>query len=200
MARRSDHTREVLTELILANAMEIIDLHGFQGLTARGLAKAVGYSVGTLYHIFGTFETLVLQVNGRTLDGLQAALAESIIGKDGVPALHALAKAYLEFSRVSVKRWSMLFEVAMEAHDLPDWYRQKLDGFFTLVEGVVLPVVRHDERAAYETARVLWAGLHGICVLAATDKLSLMGAASPERLSHNLIDTYIYGLGLKPRD
>ena len=39
MARRSDHTREELKNLILEESWKIIEKQGFEGLTARCIAR-----------------------------------------------------------------------------------------------------------------------------------------------------------------
>ena len=52
MARRSDHSREELYELALEKAGEIAEKEGLRGLTARGVAREIGYTIGTLYNIF----------------------------------------------------------------------------------------------------------------------------------------------------
>ena len=44
MARRTDHTREELKDLIINAAWTIIETEGAPGLTARKLASAIGYA------------------------------------------------------------------------------------------------------------------------------------------------------------
>ena len=51
MGRRSQHTSEDLHTLILEGSEQIIAAHGLAGLSAREIARSVGYSPGTIYNI-----------------------------------------------------------------------------------------------------------------------------------------------------
>lgn len=44
MARRSDHSKEELKNLITQTAREIVQKDGFTALTARNLAQTIGYT------------------------------------------------------------------------------------------------------------------------------------------------------------
>lgn len=70
MARRSDHSRDELREMALTAAEQIVLENGYESLSARKVASAIGYTVGTLYLVFENLDDLVLQVNARTLDRL----------------------------------------------------------------------------------------------------------------------------------
>ena len=79
MARRNDHTREELKDLIIEESWRIIEKHGFEGLTARRIAKNIGYAPGTIYNMFISMDDLYLQLNAKTLDLLLATLSLSLI-------------------------------------------------------------------------------------------------------------------------
>ncbi len=68
MGRRSDHSRDNLRAMILEAARAILAADGLRGLTARRIAKAIGYSPGTLYNFFTNIDELILHVNAQTLD------------------------------------------------------------------------------------------------------------------------------------
>ena len=70
MARRSDHSREEIKEMALNAAMEVLEQEGPKGLSARKVASAIGYTVGTLYLVFKNQQEMVLQLNARTLDDM----------------------------------------------------------------------------------------------------------------------------------
>ncbi len=76
MARRSDHTREELKVLIIEESWNIIKKHGFEGLTARRIAKNTGYAPGTIYNLFSSMDDLYLELNAKTLDLLLAVLSD----------------------------------------------------------------------------------------------------------------------------
>ena len=68
MGRRSDHSRDELRGMIIAQGHRQIAEVGFAKFSAREVAKAIGYSIGTLYNVFGSYDQLMLAINGRTLD------------------------------------------------------------------------------------------------------------------------------------
>jgi hypothetical protein len=77
---------------------------------------------------------------------------------------------------------------------LPEWYVPKMARFFTLVENILLPDMHNNRAKAKRAARVLWAGIHGICILALSGKLDLVGADSAEILAMSLVDNYMAGM------
>ena len=77
MARRSDHSREELREMALSAAEQIVVEQGYEGLSARKVASAIGYTVGTLYLVFENIDDLILNINARTLDRLHAKMTAS---------------------------------------------------------------------------------------------------------------------------
>ena len=192
MARRADHTRQELTDLVLDAGIEIIEKEGFSKFSARQVAAKVGYTVGTLYHVFGSYDSLILHINGRTLDRWYDQLAESVADKTGPEAIHALAKDYIAFSAQHYHLWVTLFEHQVsDPKNLPDWYPPKMNRFFTLVEEILLPMTGHHEERARQTARILWAGIHGICMLSLSGKLDLTDSDSAETLAMVFVDSYL---------
>jgi len=97
MARRSDHTSDELTALILAAARRIVCDDGIDALTARKIANAAGYTVGTIYQHFGNMDDLVHRMNGETLRLLYEECSR--IPQAGTPRdrLFDLAKAFMRF-------------------------------------------------------------------------------------------------------
>ena len=191
MARRSDHTKEELIDLAIEKAIEIIDKNGLSGFSARKVAEKMGYTVGTLYHTFGSYDGLMFHVNGRTLDTWYAELSEGLKKKKG-DKLHYLAQAYLSFARNHYSRWITLFEFHA-ATPMPDWYRQKADRLFGLIEET-LPSHSKNLKKSRQSAKVLWASIHGICALSLSGKLDSVDADSAETLINELLKIYVRGL------
>jgi AcrR family transcriptional regulator len=77
MGRRNDHSKEELERLILDNAYKIIGDEGLEALTARRLAKDIGYAPGTIYNLFHSMDDLILILQGKTLDHLYTLLSSS---------------------------------------------------------------------------------------------------------------------------
>ena len=68
MGRRSDHTRSELKQLFVEEGRRQLGEVGLARFSARDVAKRVGYSIGTIYNVFGSYDGLILAINARTLD------------------------------------------------------------------------------------------------------------------------------------
>src|SRR3546814_14710228 len=81
MGRRSDHSREELEALILEEGHRHMAESGFAKFSSREVAKRIGYSVGTLYNVFGSSDRLVAAINTRTFDLCAAFLERRLAGR-----------------------------------------------------------------------------------------------------------------------
>ncbi len=197
MGRRSSHTPDQLRELILEAAYAIIEMHGLAGLSAREIARRIGYSPGTIYNMFDNLDDVVLRVEARVLEALDTRLASVLLEpSDASAKVQALAQAYLAFTHEKPRLWNLLFEHHLPAGtELPDWYQQKLEGLLTRIEQAMAPLLPDAPEAERKRAsRVLWAGVHGITSLSTTDKLSIVTTDAAGRLVGDLVSTYLAGL------
>lgn len=193
MGRRSDHSREELTALALSAATDIIAAEGLAACSARRVAQRMGYTVGTLYHLFENFELLTLHANLQTLLALESALQAVPCSETGEPAVRALAKAYLRFTHAHPRAWAALFEHRLsEGVALPPAYTDAIERLFGHVEAALPAALDHKIRR--QSARVLWAGIQGICALASSGKLGSVGAEDPEILIYDFVTRYLKGL------
>ncbi len=196
MARRSDHSREEIREMALAAAEEIVSEHGHTGLSARKVASAIGYTVGTLYLVFDNLDDLILQVNGRTLDRLHAQMVkEQARYRDPRKRLLQLGHTYIHFADKDPHCWEMIFERrSPQAQKMPEWFREKVARMFSLVESGLEPLAEHQSsQEIAQAARALWSGVHGICILAITGKLDIAGVESVQDLTQSLMSNYLRG-------
>jgi AcrR family transcriptional regulator len=197
MGRRSTHTPQQLRELILDAAQEIIEVHGLAGLSAREIARRIGYSPGTIYNMFDNLDDVVLHVEARVLDALDKRLSDIQQGDGSADdRLIRIAHAYLAFTKEKPRLWNLLFEHHMPAGaDLPAWYQQKLEGLMGHVERALAPHFPAGMEGDLQRAsRVLWAGVHGITSLSTADKLSVVTTETAGRLIDDLVGTYLAGL------
>jgi len=196
MARRMDHSREQLYELVLATAAEIVARDGYRALTARNVADAIGYSPGTLYNLFTNLDDLILHLNGRTLDELHDWLAARPASGDVAADLNQMLESYLDFLKQRPGAWNLLFEFVLpDGTDRPGWYQRKVDKALGLVERALKPAFRNGNGAGVkQAARVIWAGLHGICSLSFAGKLMVVSDQSMRDMAHALINHYLAGI------
>ena len=201
MGRRSAHTADELRALILEAAEKIIEREGLAGLSARTIARNIDYSPGTLYNIFANLDDLVLQVEARVLDQLDAKLSE--VPRDGTPSerIQRIARAYQCFTSAKPKLWNLLFEHHLPSGvAVPEWYQQKLDRLMSHVETAIGPALGHGDHVRLKrSARVLWAGVHGITSLATAEKLVTVSSDAAQMLIDDLVVTYVRGLELGAR-
>lgn len=197
MARRTDHSRDELREISLRAARAITEKHGLASLTARRVAKRIGYSSGTLYNVFESFTDLVIQMNGRTLDTLHDFVTAEKAEGNPEDVLRALAHRYIAFTTERANLWSAIFEPSLPRGDrLPEWYQNKMRKLLGLVDAALAPLFapgRDAERL--HSVHLLWSSLHGICSLVSVRLL--ITPESAIAMADTLIEYYIAGLRQK---
>lgn len=182
MARRSDHSREELEELILAEAHVLMAETGLQHFSAREVAKRIGYSVGTLYNVFGSLDRLLLAVNSRTFilwaAEIGAALAKAAPGTDRIAIL---VDCYFDFAAANSNLWTAIYEHRLPAGETMDegFHRQRGE-LTSILEGEIAAVLPGpaSERAR-PLARSLLATVHGHVVLQLNGTFDLLGEPDP---------------------
>ncbi|MCZ6446815.1 MAG: TetR/AcrR family transcriptional regulator [Alphaproteobacteria bacterium] len=180
MGRRSDHSREELGALALDAARRIVEQEGLRGLTARRVARDIGYTIGTIYNHFENLDDLIMQMNGQTLDALYAALTERPLDGGPEKALRSLMDGYLAFTSRHPKFWAALIEFQpAEGQGLPDWHGEKILRLLGLIERALAPLLAHSTEAQrLHRARVIWSSLHGICSQEASGKIAATESAA----------------------
>ena len=177
---RTESRRRDLREALLAAAERRIAESGLADLKARELAQEAGCALGALYTVFEDLDALILAVNGRTLDALEAAVERAADpGRDPVEQVAALAEAYLDYAAAHRQRWAALFKHRMTGGRLPpDWYNERQARLFRHVEApldTLRPGLATEERA--RLARSLFSAVQGIIALGLDEKLVPMPEA-----------------------
>lgn len=194
MGRRSEHSRDEIREMAVEAAAVLVESEGYPALTARKVAARIGYTVGTLYHVFRNFDDLVMHLNAQTIDEM-AALIQRETRKKRKPEVRikVMAENYVRYATDHPDRWRLVFEhEAAPGLPTPAQMKERRDVMFEMVaENLrqLAPERRRNEVA--HTATALWSGIHGICILALTGKLYLGGAFSMVKLIDTLIDSVI---------
>jgi AcrR family transcriptional regulator len=196
MGRRSSHSPEELRELILEAATGLIEKGGLAALSAREVARVIGYSPGTLYNVFADLDDLILTVEQRLLDRLEQRLLAVPKTSDSIQHLCDLAEAYLAFTQEKPRLWNLLLEHHMP-HDwkVPAAFHQRIEALLVCVEQALQPlIVSEQSEATRNAARVLWASVHGVTSLAATSKLSHVTPDLAGVLVDELVRNFLAGL------
>lgn len=208
MARRADHTREELKELILAASSQIIASEGFTDLTARRIAQDIGYAPGTIYNVFGSMEDIYLALNAQTLDRLYDVLRSPACNDPSLPPLENLkrmARIYEAFAREHHNHWLMLFNSRLpDQRQEEEWYQSKIDRLFGPLENLLTPLispVKNDDntRQIKIATRTLFSAVHGMCFLQETGRLPLISQSGPDvKMTDYLIEVFVSGIGSRP--
>lgn len=166
--------------MILAEGHRQMEEVGFARFSAREVAKRIGYSIGTLYNVFGTYDGLIVAINARTLS-LWARFLEARLAEAGDDRIDTLVRAYFAFARAHPKSWAAIYDHRIAAGEpMPDFFAAALSRLTGIVVDEVaraLPLRSRD--AAPALARSLLASVHGHCVFAANGTFALLGEADP---------------------
>ena len=180
MGRRSDHSRGELEALIVEEGWRQMAEVGFARFSAREVAKRIGYSIGTLYNVFGSLDGLVLAINARTLVAWAGHLRLQLAAA-GEDRIGALVRGYFDFATDNYNAWAALYD-----HRLPDgapapgWYQDLAADLIAIVAAEIAAAVPERARgAAVPLARSLVATVHGHCVYALNRTFRLLGEAAP---------------------
>lgn len=184
MGRRSDHSRAELERMIILEGHRQLAEVGFSRFSAREVAKRIGYSIGTIYNVFGTHDRLILAINTRTFrlwaDHLRARLESTDADR-----IRTLVEGYFSFARENPNLWMAIYDHRLPP-DVPmppeyDAERRELTEIVAQEIAAVLPEGERPE--APRLARSLVATVHGHCTFALNGSFALMGETDPVALA-----------------
>jgi AcrR family transcriptional regulator len=200
MGRRSDHSREQLEELILAEGHQLMAESGYARFSAREVAKRIGYSIGTIYNVFGSLDALLLAINSRTFTVWAKWLRDklAVAGEDRIAALVA---GYFDFAARNPHLWMAIYDHRLPAGvEMPDDYRRKRAGLTGIVEEEIARVLPPETRdRAPELARSLVAVVHGHCEFALNGTFALLGEEQPEQAALARVREALVAAGAETR-
>lgn len=180
MGRRSDHTRVELEALLVDEGRRQLAETGLERFSAREVAKRVGYSIGTLYNVFGSYDGLILALNARTLT-LWSAQLRGRLAVSGQDRIAALVRAYFEFATENPKTWLAIFETRLaDGGAAPDWYLALVGDLISIVAAEIATALPGaDAESVLALTRSLVATVHGHCVFTLFRTFDMLGEAAP---------------------
>lgn len=182
MARRSDHSPAELRALLAEAGRGLIEERGFHRFSAREAARRAGYTVGTIYHVFGSLDAYFVAINtltyGRWTTALDQALAECAPGADRIAVL---VRAYFAFAQANTHAWQALYDFRHPSDlPLPDADVAERVKLTAIVDREVARALGRDIDAdAKRLARSLIATAHGHCDLYLSGNFALMQEVDP---------------------
>lgn len=196
MARRNDHTPKALKDMAIAAGCEIIAKEGIRGFSARKMARNIGYSVGTLYNVFGDYDDIILHINAVTLERMKTFMHDyTDNATDAADILRRLSHSYASFAQKHPHSWMALYEHHLPPEkSVPEWYSSAIDTTFQPAEQALLALTNNDTLQTDKATKILWAGIHGICILGISGKLKATGAEPLSQMIDTFINIYIAGI------
>lgn len=181
MGRRSDHSRAELRALIVAEAHKHMAEVGFLRFSAREVAKRIGYSIGTIYNVFGTLDALMIAVNTRTFDLWVDHLGHHLAAAGG-DRIAAMVEGYFSFAARNPNLWMAIYDHRLP-HDMtmPEVDARDRARLTQMVEAEVAEALgRPTDPALARLTRSLVAVVHGHCSFALTGTFDLLGEQDPQ--------------------
>ena len=180
MGRRSDHSRAELEELILSTGEAHLAEVGFAAFSAREVAKRVGYSIGTIYNLFGSYDRLVIAINARTLRAWTAFL-EARLQAEQDDRIATLIHGYFDFAVENRNRWMALYDHRMaDKITLPEAFTSAFAALIALLQRQV--AAERSGRSDTETLALtgsLVALAHGHCMFELNGTYEMFGEWAP---------------------
>ncbi|MEM7800306.1 MAG: TetR/AcrR family transcriptional regulator [Chloroflexota bacterium] len=165
---RQQKTRQA----ILDATRKLISEKGVDGLSMRGIAKAIDYSPAGLYEYFGSKEDLLCAVvseGHQRFSNYMHAVDESLPFKD---YMYEMGRAYINFAANNPDYFLLIFTNAPHGDDL-DHLMENASSFNVLVSGIQKGIdegliTLGPKYGIYELAMVFWTSVHGLAMLRLT--------------------------------
>lgn len=195
MARRSDHTRSELKDLVVKTATEIISSEGLKALTTRNIASAIGYSPGSIYNVVDDLDALIAIVNENTMRQLNVGLTEIVMTGDVLNDAKQVLNTYLNFRNDYPGLWKAnLAHAVRQDFVQPASYVVETEVSFAVAARAIGPAFQGNDEKVQLAVRVLWAALQGIFSISDTATVFHTGRDGIREMAENLVETYLRGL------
>lgn len=185
-----------IRERAIPIAERIVLDQGIEALSARGLAKELNVSVGSLYNAFGDLDAVVRAVIANSAAMLQAALYAAIetSAPDRRSRVIALGEAYFDFALAEPRRWWLMFEYKTNIPPDP-----KAQEYQTGLLEMLIRAGGGDPKSEQDRQffLLMWASVHGLVSLACRPAIVTINPDVARTYIGDLVDS---GLNALPAD
>lgn len=191
------NTKDNIRKILVARGRQLVQDKGADYLTARKLAEASGYLVGTIYNQFGTMDNFVLEQNKQTLDELIRFMMRTPKGESSYQMLNRYLDAFVAFVLANRNLWFLLYNFHLHAEygKLPKLYLRKLISVTKIWEPAFDKVYATLAVKERQLARqVLWLTLFSMSSFLTTNALDNFSKINKKSLCKLLLNTYMAGL------
>ena len=184
MGRRSDHSRQELEALIVAEGHRLLAETGFAAFSAREVARRVGYSIGTIYNVFDSLDHLLIAINSRTFELWTDYLLKRI-EQGGGDRIRTLVQAYFDFAREHPRLWMAIYDHRLPpGMAMPERDMEKRRALTQIVfDEISRELPARSSSEVEQLARSLIATVHGHCTYELNGSFALMGEKEPVELA-----------------
>lgn len=184
---------------ILDTARHLLVKEGYQNLSMRKIADAIGYSATSIYLYFDSKDALLHALIHKGMMQLQDDLSETAtqFPDDPFARLRALCRCFIDFGLDNPEYYEIMFQLRPERMERypPEKYRaarNNLD-FFTRALDEGAKQGRFDVEDPKVLASTIWASLHGTVSLLLAERVD--ARIDTETFIESAIDRTLRGCG-----
>lgn len=170
----------ITKEKLITAALELVRTQGTGALNARSIASALGCSTQPVFSNFSSMEELKLAVV-EAADEVFRDFMQREIGKGKYPPYKASGMAYIRFAREERELFKLLYMRDRREEKIPSQTKTSYSMEALVRNGTGLGI---DEGKLFHLE--MWAFVHGLAVMAATEYLEL----EEELISRMLTDSF----------
>lgn len=171
-------------EQIVQAAVEVVERIGYDGLTARTLAAALGSSPRPIFTVFAGMDEVCAAVTD-TAKSIYAEYAER--GLTGEPAFKGAGMAYIRFAAERPRLFSLLFMREQKTVPPVGEVLASIDDNSARILQSIIDGYGVSKAQAERLYRHLWLYTHGIAVAVATKLCSF----TVEQIADMLTDVFV---------
>ena len=165
-----------LHEALINTAEKLLNAHGPDKLSLRGLAREAGVSQTAPYRHFADKDALLVKVATRGFRDFTKALQNAVTGNSArspKEQLTALSRAYIDFSirRTGVFQLMFLSDLLPKCAD-PEMLQAAIGSFRVLAKTVADCQGKSDPEPTDATVIASWAMMHGLSMLLTHDVMA----------------------------
>ncbi len=189
--------KDNIQENLVNKGRELISRNGAEGLTARKLSDASGYSVGTIYNQFGNMDNFILIQNYLTLDSLYNRLSGLQASGTAYQRLNLYVHEFINFVLENKNLWYLVhsFHLRNNNRHFSKVYLRRVVRITQLVESAfktLYPEIEVPERILM--LQVMWLSLFSLSSFLTTDALDKFSKINKTTLCELFLNTYLAGL------
>jgi len=164
----TEDEKSVVREKAAVAARRIMDEHGAEKVTIRGIAKEVGMSAMSLYTYFENKADIVTYLQVQAVAELSAEMTTAASAANGPDTLvAALGRSYIAFAEEKAGEFNLAFRTEEHGGTMPAVVRDGLKNALRPLHDAVSATVK-EARSPEEVDRIvagIWSGWHGYALL-----------------------------------